>query len=113
MDPYFDGAPTVSAWFDLSDKIKIHYEVYKPSGSQSPRGNVLLVMGAFATKKHFESTAHFLAEHGYEAMLFDHRGVGKSGRCILEHQSTVMLAEDAVKLMDHVWGEGSIAHVYG
>lgn len=46
-------------------------------------------------------------------MLMDHRGVGKSGPCKLENQTTSLLAQDALALVDHVWGPDARVHVYG
>ncbi len=62
--------------------------------------------------QHFLQEADLLKGHGYEVLLFDHRGVCKSGPCVLEMQSAAMLAQDALALLDHVW-PGQSVHVYG
>lgn len=45
--------------------------------------------------------------------MYDHRGVVKSGPARMEQQTSVMLAEDAVALLDYVWGHNTPVHVYG
>lgn len=50
---------------------------------------------------------------GFEVLLFDNRGVGKSGPCVLEHQTAQLLAHDAEALIDHVWGRDAPVHVFG
>lgn len=69
--------------------------------------------GAFATSRHFEDVAEYLRDQGYETLLFDHRGVGRNGPCLLENQSAELLAEDALALINHVWGPQTSVHIFG
>lgn len=48
-----------------------------------------------------------------QVLLYDHRGVVKSGPARMEQQTSLMLARDALALLDHVWGPNAPLHVYG
>jgi hypothetical protein len=48
-----------------------------------------------------------------QVMMYDHRGVVKSGPARMEQQTSALLAADAVQLLDAVWGRGTPVHVYG
>lgn len=72
-----------------------------------------MIMGAFATAVHFADEARFLADKGYEVCTYDHRGVAKSGPGRREQQTAEMLAQDAVVLLDSVWGPTTPVHIYG
>jgi flavin-dependent dehydrogenase len=48
-----------------------------------------------------------------QVMMYDHRGVVKSGPARMEQQTSALLAGDAVQLLDAVWGRGTPVHVYG
>lgn len=75
---------------------------------------VVLIMGAFATRRHFDELADFLASKGCAVLSYDHRGIGKSTCSIpSETQTSVMLANDCVALCDHVFGRAASVHVYG
>jgi pimeloyl-ACP methyl ester carboxylesterase len=75
--------------------------------------NVVLIMGAFATMRHYDELADILAKSGYNVLTYDHRGIGKSSvrKKMVRHTST-LLANDCVDLLDHVFGRAKI-HVYG
>jgi pimeloyl-ACP methyl ester carboxylesterase len=48
-----------------------------------------------------------------QVIMYDHRGVVKSGPARMEQQTSAMLAADAVQLLDGVWGRNTPVHVYG
>lgn len=107
MDPSAVTKPDESGYVEVSSGISLHYELYSPpssnvadeeamydelssrpeqrQGHQLHKSRVLLIMGAFATKAHFASTARFLADEGYEVLIYDHRGVGGSGMQLHTH----------------------------
>eukprot|EP01112_Ceratiomyxa_fruticulosa_P003157 TRINITY_DN13536_c0_g1_i1.p1 TRINITY_DN13536_c0_g1~~TRINITY_DN13536_c0_g1_i1.p1 ORF type:complete len:259 (-),score=29.66 TRINITY_DN13536_c0_g1_i1:767-1504(-) len=73
---------------------------------------VVKIMGEFATLMHYNEVADFLSTQGYEVLTFDNRGIGKSTTQIIT-QTSKLLGQDTVELVDHVWGKGSTVHVYG
>ena len=118
MDPLYAGVwPARCGLFARSASVTLHYEL---RGKEDATNTALLVMGAFATRRHFEQLADTLASAGAEVLSYDHRGVGKSkttdtvDRCA--SQTSEVLAADALALLDHVWPSappGSCLHVYG
>ena len=105
-------------------RVQLYYEV---RGTGNPE-KLILLNGAFATLKHYEQLAHKIAATGrYEVMTFDYRGYGKStvdrttkfagadGKQTTEprSQTSELLAEDAVELIDAIWGKEAKVHVYG
>lgn len=113
MDPLFVSAPDYEGYLHLSDKVKLHYQVHLQTAFAQPVGRVVMIMGAFALSNHLIETADILKSHGYDVLRYDHRGVGRSGPALAELQTSEMLAEDAAKLIDHVWGLHAVVHVYG
>ncbi|WIA42141.1 hypothetical protein OEZ86_009410 [Tetradesmus obliquus] len=130
MDPALEVTPDFSAHMQLSDGVRLHFELFHPRDMSCSKGKVLVVMGAFACKDHFGSAARHLADNGYEVLMYDHRGVVesgpahmvlmydhrgvvKSGPPRMEQQTSAMLAADAVALLDGVWGCSTPVHVYG
>jgi pimeloyl-ACP methyl ester carboxylesterase len=119
----------------IRDAVRLHYELYRPQSTAQSSGSggkdssdsgtarptnasdkspLLVVMGAFATKAHFASTARHIADElGHEVCLFDHRGVGRSSRPVLEAQTAASLAADALVVADALWGADTPIHVYG
>eukprot|EP00879_Flechtneria_rotunda_P006337 GHRR01006661.1.p1 GENE.GHRR01006661.1~~GHRR01006661.1.p1 ORF type:complete len:148 (+),score=20.41 GHRR01006661.1:245-688(+) len=102
MDPLIKAKPDDSGYVTVNDTVRLHYELYQPTGVH--KGNILVLMGAFATKDHFAVTARFLADNGYKLCLYNHRGVGKSGPPMMERQTSGVLAADALVLIDTIWG---------
>jgi hypothetical protein len=99
---------------------KIAYWRYLPrprgaSAPLSPRPRLLIVWGAFATPRHFDDVAAWLAAHGVDVACFDHRGVGGSGPCDLAacRHSAGLLAADALAVANALWGTGADVHVFG
>ena len=101
---------------------------------------VVLVMGAFGMLRRVDFLADKLAAEGYQVMSYNHRGIG--GGCFgtrggaenhaegetqgeederamwgdLDHHHTCeLLAKDAWRLIDHVWGDSmdEKIHLYG
>ena len=99
--------------FPRSSSISLHYEL---RGAPDSPQKVLLVMGAFGTRRHFEQLADFLSSSA-EVMSYDHRGIGKSVSSAKDRgasQTSELLAADALALLDHVWPNGAAGlHVYG
>ena len=120
MDPLHEStSPVRKGVFSVMPTVALHYEL---RGSAEAPQKVVLVMGAFATRRHFEQIADFLAATGgVEVLTYDHRGIGKSVSTSSDRgasQTSDLLADDAVALLDHVWPKGqqpnsSGLHVYG
>lgn len=94
----FGAAGTV--WADEFDSagVTIHYEAV---GTGEP---VILVHGLYSSAKmnwDWPGTTAALAQH-YEVIAFDLRGHGQSGKPEAEDQYGVAMAEDVVRLMDHL-----------
>jgi len=128
MDPLGVATPDVDGFVDLSETVRVHYELYRPpavgsssvNSSSTPNSTLasksplLMVMGAFATKVHFMDMARHLADKsGHEVCIYDHRGVGKSSPPKLEAQTAAQLAADAVVVADTLWGACTPLHVFG
>jgi len=116
MDPLHDGTQFARFGnFPLTPSISLHYEL---RGSPESTSKVVLVMGAFGTRRHFEQLAEFLSRSA-EVLTYDHRGIGKStssGKDRGASQTSDLLAADAIALLDHVWRTSAGAdglHVYG
>jgi len=118
MDPLYVGNwPERCGLFARSASVSLHYEL---RGNEDAANKALLVMGACATRRHFEQLADTLASAGVEVLSYDHRGIGRSKSTgALERrasQTSEVLAADALALLDHVWPSsppGSCLHVYG
>lgn len=120
MDPLHEStSPVRTGVFSMTPTVSLHYE--RRGSAEAPQ-KVVLVMGAFATRRHFEQIADFLAATGrVEVLTYDHRGIGKSVSTSADRgasQTSDLLADDAVALLDHVWPKGqqpnsSGLHVYG
>jgi pimeloyl-ACP methyl ester carboxylesterase len=108
MDPLYHSYPDSEGYFALSD-CKLYYQLRgRPDGEK-----VVLLMGAFATLKHFDEFADQLAKTTrYNILTFDYRGIGKSTCDFVERQTSELLAKDTVALIDHLWKNEKI-HVYG
>eukprot|EP00877_Chromochloris_zofingiensis_P014064 jgi/Chrzof1/8911/Cz03g28250.t1 len=116
MDPlHVAAAPDKSGYLDVGDNVDLYYELYIPNIKQYPvpRGRVIIIWGAFARSKHFEETAEYLKMNGFEVLLYDHRGVGNSRIPTIEVQTSLLLAEDALKLINGVWDADTLVHVWG
>lgn len=117
MDPLHESTEIVRFGnFPLTPSISLHYEL---RGSAESTSKVLLVMGAFGTRRHFEQLADFLSRSA-EVLTYDHRGIGKttsSGNDRGVSQTSDLLAADAIALLDHVWpssaGVDDGLHIYG
>jgi alpha-beta hydrolase superfamily lysophospholipase len=140
MDPFYVSTPVQTGQVALSGTpgLSIYYELRGIEHGEK----VLLIMGAFATLRTFDELAvsysycspglvcmmcdrvrltprrvvqDCLAK-GYQVLTYDHRGIGKSvnasGRP-LETQTAEMLAQDALALVNAVWGEAERFHIYG
>ena len=84
--------------------VELHYE---RGGSGEP---LLMVMGMGGTGLHWGDTFLRLIERDFDAIRYDHRGIGSSGR--LEGELTIArLADDAAGLLDALGVER--AHVIG
>lgn len=99
---------------------------------------VVLVMGAFGTLRWVDFLADKLAAGGYQVLSYNHRGIG-GGCCAARagsgneeeeqgeederatwgdlghHHTCDLLAQDAWRLIDHVWGDcaDEKIHLYG
>ena len=100
--------------------VSLYYEL---RGSPSSPSKVVLLMGSLATIKHVDELAdRIAAAAGAEVLSFDWRGIGcstASKQTRLRSQTSNELAQDALALLQHVWGEGGNGsgschvHVYG
>ena len=118
MDPLYEGVwPVRSGLFARSSSVSLHYEL---RGKEEATQKAVLIMGAFATRRHFEQLADTLASAGAEVLSYDHRGIGKSATTAGEErrnsQTSELLAADALALLDYVWASAppnACLHVYG
>jgi pimeloyl-ACP methyl ester carboxylesterase len=121
MDPlYVCAHPARTGRCSISSTVLLYYEL---RGEPAAPEKVLLIMGAFATRRHFEQLADMLARSGggsqLEVMTYDHRGVGLSTVAPpAVSQTSELLAADALALTEHVWpsarlAQGAGLHVYG
>ena len=105
----------------MSAGVRLHYEL---RGSPSAPAKAVLLMGAFATLRHFDALADALAAAGIEVLTYDHRGVGDSRTSDAAvralPQSSALLAADARALLEGVWPAADSAaagarslHIYG
>ena len=105
----------------IADGVSLYYEIRSPaSGAVAEnRQKLIMIMGAFATLKHFDEQAQAIVEHfsatqtPFEVLTYDHRGIGKSAPAPIVKQTSIMLAQDALALINQVWGDSSQVHVYG
>jgi len=105
----------------VSPDVKLYYEIRSSPGLPSSKESIKLVMimGAFATMRHFEEQAEYLVNYfsanqlPIEILTYDHRGIGKSLSTQSLRQTTRMLADDALFLINHLWGIHSTIHIYG
>jgi alpha-beta hydrolase superfamily lysophospholipase len=81
--------------------VKLYYELRSsPNESSRESLKMIMIMGAFATMKHFEEQAEFLVNHfsrshiPIDILTYDHRGIGKSGSTSIIRQTSRMLAND-------------------
>lgn len=109
-----------SDFLTVSDDVKLYYELRSSTSVSSQESvKIILIMGAFATMRHYEEQAEYLAKHfishqtPIQILTYDHRGIGKSISNQPIRQTTRMLANDALLLINHVWGTNSSIHVYG
>ena len=110
MNPDYISSAEKSAFFSGSPDCALYYE---QRGSNNVK-YVVLIMGAFATLKHFDELADKLSSSGYNVLTYDHRGIGKSATVDIKlRQTSTMLANDCLALIDHVFGAFSVVHVYG
>lgn len=84
---------------------RLHYEVRGPSDAEH---KVLFIMGLLTDGHAWQYQADYFATHPsqqYQVVCFDNRGIGMSD-CPMERITTQKLAQDAIKLVDHLgWTE--------
>ena len=104
----------------ISPDVKLYYELRSSTYVSSQESvKIIMIMGAFATMRHFEDQAEYLLNHftSYQTpiqiLTYDHRGIGKSVSNQPIRQTTRMLANDALFLINYVWGTNSSIHVFG
>jgi len=89
MDPHYKSTYDKNGLLEIPDCGKVYYELRGTSNTE----NICLIMGAFATLRHYDELADFLASKGYRVLTYDHRGIGKSIAVKpLERQTSTMLA---------------------
>lgn len=103
-----------------SPEVKLYYEIRSTANESSQESvKLVMIMGAFATMRHFEEQAKFLVNYfasnqtPIQILTYDHRGIGKSESTTSIRQTSRMLANDALLLINHVWGINSSIHVLG
>ncbi|KAI8607018.1 Alpha/Beta hydrolase protein, partial [Chytriomyces sp. MP71] len=117
-DPLFTDIPDETGTLSLaaSDASSSANLDYSLRGDPASHTKVIMLTGMFATTAHVASYARFLARHGAHVLTFDHRGIGRSTIPIADakrDQDPVVLARDALQLMDHVFGPDSAVHIVG
>ena len=68
MDPDYERRPCECGYYDGSE-CRLYYE--RRGTEHTP--NIVLIMGAFATLRHFDELADMLASSGYNVLTYDHR----------------------------------------
>ncbi len=110
MDPDYKSTCDKSGVLEIPDCGKIYYELRGILNTE----NICLIMGAFATLRHYDELADFLASKGFRVLTYDHRGIGRSiALKPSERQTSSMLARDCVCLINEVFGRDSPVHLYG
>ena len=109
-----------SDFVTISSDVKLSYELRSSTAVSSQESvKIIMIMGAFATMRHFEDQAEYLVKHfishqtPIQILTYDHRGIGKSVANQSMRQTTRLLANDALFLINHVWGTNSSIHVFG
>jgi len=110
MNPDYISSAEKSCYFSGCPDCCLYYE---QRGLNNIK-NIVLIMGAFATLRHFDELADKLSSSGYNVLTYDHRGIGKSTAVDIKlRQTSILLANDCLSLIDHVFGSSSLVHVYG
>lgn len=110
MNPDYSSSADKCAHYSGSD-CSLYYEL---RGLNNDDKYVVLIMGAFATLRHYDELADKLSTSGYQVLTYDHRGIGKSTASDIKlRQTSTMLANDCLALIDQVFGPSSVIHVYG
>ena len=110
MNPDYISACDRSGVVEIPDCGKIYYELRGVLNTD----NICLIMGAFATLRHYDELADFLASNGFRVLTYDNRGIGKSiALKPSERQTSSMLARDCVYLINEVFGKDAPVHLYG
>ncbi|CAF2740507.1 unnamed protein product [Rotaria sp. Silwood2] len=108
-------------YFSLTSGIKIYYELCCSSSPSSSNlsTKIVMIMGAYATLRHFDELVQYLVEHypsSIEILTYDHRGIGHSKATTAAttiRETSNLLAHDAYQLINHVWGDQAPVHVLG
>ncbi|CAF3444899.1 unnamed protein product [Rotaria socialis] len=107
-----------TGFIKINPTTELYYELRSPQSSQAT-SKVIMIMGAFATLKHFDEQAQFIVNYfahystPIEILTYDHRGIGKSLTTSRVRQTTRMLANDVLCLIEKVWTTNESIHVYG
>ncbi|CAF4618876.1 unnamed protein product [Rotaria sp. Silwood1] len=102
----------------ITPNTELYYELRLPNISQET-SKVIMIMGAFATLKHFDEQAQVIVKYfahsstPVEILTYDHCGIGKSLTTSKVRQTSRMLANDACALINKVWVANEPIHVYG
>ncbi|KAJ3314746.1 hypothetical protein HDV04_005752 [Boothiomyces sp. JEL0838] len=114
MDPLVKYVPSESGTVDISENTSLYYELWKPK--IPPKGKIVMIMGVCATMMHFQRFANHLVKCGYQVLLFDHAGTGRSktNPKILRKlkYTTADYAKDTLYLLNSIWREDKV-HVFG
>jgi pimeloyl-ACP methyl ester carboxylesterase len=109
-----------SNFVTISPEVRLYYEIRSSKAVSSQESiKMIMIMGAFATMRHFEEQAEFLVNYfashqtSIEILTYDHRGIGKSVSTQPIRQTSRMLATDALFLTNEIWGLNSSIHVLG
>jgi pimeloyl-ACP methyl ester carboxylesterase len=115
-----ENVKITSNFATISPEVKLYYEIRSsPNTSSQESLKIIMIMGAFATLKHFDEQAQYLVNHfaschtSIEILTYDHRGIGKSISTQPIRQTSRMLANDALSLINQIWGANSSIHVFG
>lgn len=109
MNPDYDCCCEKNGMVDMGNGTSLYFELR--GNEKDPK--VVLIMGAFATCKHFTELADKLAKRGFHVLTYDHRGIGKSR--VLDNsapQTSELLADDCIAVVDDVFPDHHV-HVYG
>jgi acylglycerol lipase len=86
-------------WFQTSPKLKIFYRACLP---ERIRGHVVVIHGYAEHSGRYVHVMEYLAERGYASYAPDHRGHGRTARCLGDMESFKKVVADLAGFKDFI-----------